>query len=240
MRLQRLTAAGIEAFAVYLDQMETDPSIPIPVDLLKDPVCTEAVVPQIEVEIHRFGSRFKAAEYLHECFSRGELTDIERDKGLWAWLALLYFNELCPPDSNGNRKVRERARYIPESVNFQRYYRHLLAGPYRIYRAHRDEPERAWVVLCQPLHKPGDIVEQLASRQELVTNRVIMEIASILYIDPATKLPKRGAQTKSIGAARRLADVLNQFDVTWDLYSMSANELMNILPTEFNRFRDME
>jgi hypothetical protein len=71
----------------------------------------------------------------------------------------------------GHRKPGERARHIPDATNFLRYYRHLLAGPWRTYRTHRDDPGRARVVLCQPLHTPGDLVEQLASRQELVTNR---------------------------------------------------------------------
>ena len=77
------------------------------------------------------------------------------------------------------RKPGALARHIPEPGNFQRYYRHLLAGPYRIYRAHRDDPQRALALLCQPLDSPGDVVEQLASRQELVTNRGIMELAQI-------------------------------------------------------------
>jgi hypothetical protein len=128
-------------------------------------------------------------------------------------------------------------RWIPEVNNFQRYYRHLLAGPYRIFRAHRDDPERALALLCGPLDKPGDIVEQLASRQEIVTNKAIMLGATRLYIDPATRKPRRGAGGRSGGSPRRLADVLKQFDVTWDLYAMTADNLLGLLPSEFDRFR---
>jgi hypothetical protein len=191
----------------------------------------------VEIEKRTFGSRLEAAKYLDEQFSTAELTDVERDVGLWSWLALFYFDELCPADSSGARRPGERARYIPEAANFQRYYRHLLAGPYRIFRAHRRAPEKALAVLCQPLNRPGDLVEQLASRQELVTNSAIMEVATVLYVDAATGKPKRGSQTKTVGAVRRLADVLSQFDVTWDLYSTQLGELLGILPAEFNRFR---
>ena len=37
-------------------------------------------------------------------------------------------------------------------------------------------------------------------------------------------------------SARRLADVLLQFDVTWDLYAMKANNLLELLPKEFKKF----
>jgi hypothetical protein len=207
------------------------------VELLNDSVSSVSVSEDVEVEKRTFGNRLEAAKYLDEQFSTGELSDIERDTALWSWLALFYFDELCPADSGGSRKPGERARYIADSANFQRYYRHLLAGPYRIFRAHRKAPEKALAVLCQPLYRPGDLVEQLASRQELVTNTAVMEVATVLYVDPSTGKPKRGSQTKSAGAVRRLADVLSQFDVTWDLYSAGLVELLGILPPEFKRFR---
>ena len=91
-------------------------------------------------------------------------------------------------------------------------------------------------MLCQPLDSPGDVVEQLASRQELVTNPGIIGLVTKLYVDMDTKRPKRGAGGKGGGSARRLSDVLEQFDLTWDLYAASADELVNVMPREFERF----
>jgi hypothetical protein len=152
---------------------------------------------------------------------------------------LFYFDETCPRGRAGERSPGERARYIPEVENFRRYYRHLLAGPYRIYKAHRQNPSRAFVILCQQLDKPGDIVEQFASRQEIVTNGAVLEVATRLYVDPETKRQKRNAQSRvRPGAAFRLIDVLNQFDVTWDLYAMISNEMIGVLPEEFEKFNE--
>jgi hypothetical protein len=81
------------------------------------------------------------------------------------------------------------------------------------------------------------VVEQLASRQELVANPAVMEVASILYVDRVLQRPKRGAQSKAGGAARRLPIVLDQFDLTWDLYAARSAELLDILLKEFDRFR---
>ena len=236
MKLRRLNAEGLRLFAEYLDALKATPSLPLPVTLLTDDATSEQAS-SVEIARQTWGSRFGAAKWLYETLEPARLSDVARDAGLWAWLSLLHFDEVCPPDGRGHRKPGEPARHIPQVTNFQRYYRHLLAGPWRIYRTHRDDPVRALVVLCQPLHTPGDLVEQLASRQELVTNRAFLAAATTLYVDPQTRLPKRGGGGKSRGTSRRLADVCNQFDVTWDLYAMEADELLARLPKEFQRFQ---
>ncbi len=238
MKLRRLNKSGIDLFAVYLDALEYDPTRIPPNSLLEDPTASEPITPAVEVELRRFGNRFKAAEYLDRVISEAGLSDVDRDTGLWAWLTLFYLDEVCPRERGGGRSPGERARYIPEATNFRRYYRHLLAGPYRIYKAHRPNPSRALVILCQPLDRPGDIVEQFASRQEIVTNGSVLEFATRLYVDPETKRQKRNAQSRSRpGAAFRLIDVLNQFDVTWDLYAMVEKEFLDVLPEEFEKFK---
>jgi hypothetical protein len=178
-----------------------------------------------------------AARYLDAILSNVTGCDVERDVGLWVWLTLFYFDQVCPPDGNGRRKVGAYARYVPAVTNHQKYYRHLLAGPYRVLRAHRSNPDRALVLLCGPLYRPGDIVEQLVARQEIVTNPNAVEVATAIYFDPQRGSFRRGAAGKGAGSARRLADILNQFDVTWDLYSMSVPDILAKLPKEFDRFR---
>jgi hypothetical protein len=54
-------------------------------------------------------------------------------------------------------------------------------------------PERAIAMLCNPLWKPGEIAEQLASRKELVTNHGVAEMATKLYYDAEAETFKRGA-----------------------------------------------
>lgn len=235
--VRRLNGVGIARMAEFLDSLTTDTPQGVPTAILTQPETSGPLAVSVNVEQQTFGARFHAAQYLNDCFTETGLQNAEADCGLWAWLALFYFEELCPAGSGGRRKPGERARWIPDIDNFQRYYRHLLAGPYRIFRAHRDDPCRAMALLCGPLDRPGEIVEQLASRQEIVTNRGVMACATRLYVDPDNNRPKRGAGGKGGGSPRRLADVLNQFDVTWDLYSLTADGLLDLLPGEFNRFR---
>jgi hypothetical protein len=63
-----------------------------------------------------------------------------------------------------------------------------------------------------------------------------MELATALYIDQESQRPKKGAAGRGPGSARRLADILNQFDLTWDLYAMHIAAMLKMMPKEFNRF----
>jgi hypothetical protein len=236
MKLHRFNAEGEKQFELYLAQLRGQPNLAPPLFLLTDPSCTDEFpweIAQFECEA---ASRFVAAKYLYELLSETNIAHIDRDRGLWAWLSLFYFDQLCPMKKDGGRKAGELARLIPVIGNFQRYYRHLLLGPYMIFRAHADDPERAMAVLATPLHAPGEVVAQIASRHDLVTNPSVMKVASELYVDQATGKIKKQATARA-GSPRRFADVLNQFDLTYDLYSIPNDHLNKLLPREFDRLR---
>jgi hypothetical protein len=237
MKLRRLTRAGIEKFADYLDLLETEPTRIAPASLLEDEECSELFGNPTEIENRTFRTRYAAAEYLDDILTKTGVADAGRDVGFGTWLTLLFFDQLCPPNKSGERELRERPAYIPEPQNFRRYYRHLLFGSLLIFRAHRDAPKRAMAFLCKPLPIIDDIVAQLASRQEIVSNPAVVQLATQLYFDPTSGTTKKGAGGKGRGSPRRLVDILRQFDVTWDLYSMSLKEFWTVLPKEFEKFR---
>jgi hypothetical protein len=238
MKLHRFCYEGINRFGQFLDALSADAALAVPTDLLNDAACVVPVSPGLEVQARQFASRMEAARYLDGVLSVVTDCDVERDAGLWAWLSLFYFDQLCPPDGRGQRKPGERARWIPAVDDARRYYRHLLAGAYRVYRAHRDDPERAMVLLHAPLPRTGHFWYQLASRQELVTNPAIMGAATELYLGQRGTKPKRGATSEIPGSVFRFAAVLNQFDTVWDLYAMKKEQILDLLPGEFDRFRD--
>jgi hypothetical protein len=235
VKLGRLTLAGVDAFSEWLDQLREDGSAAVPATMLTDPTFSEELGVDIEMEERVFSSRLDAASTLFAAFSGASLSDVEHDRGIWSWLSLFYIDSVCP-SQKGFRKPGAQARYIPESHNFQRYYRHLLAGPYRVFRAYRSQPDIALSLLCQPVHKPGDVVEQIAARQERVTNRGVVGIATRLYVEPAGKQLKRGAGGKGAGSVRRLIGLIDQLELTWDMAIAEPSELAAILPKEFEKF----
>lgn len=236
MNLRRFNNDGVIAFSTFRARLASEVNLSIPSQLLGDPALTEEIAGGVTVENRGFATRLEAGCYLNELLERAGVGVPESDVGLWAWLTLFFFDELCPADGNGRRNPQDEARLVPLLDNHQRFYRHLLLGPFLIVRAHRDKPERAMAMLCNPLWKPGEIVEQLASRKELVTNRGVVELATRLYYDPETKSFRRGAGSSVRGAARRLAALLNQLDLTYYLYGMNSEELLLLLPKEFERF----
>ena len=238
MQLRRFNQIGIEKFEDALDLIGAGEELDLSL-LLQDPDFTNVLLSQPIVEVRPFNSRFSAAQYFYKILEPAQnvIGDVERDRGLWSWLAAAWLDVLAPRDDAGKRKLGARARWIPVVDDYTRYYRHLLAGPYRIYRAHRDDPQRAMGVLATPIGSPGEVVEQLVSRQEIVTSPSLMEAVTRLYYAPAEKKLKRGAGGKGGGSARRLVDVIQQFDLTWDVYGMDSSEFVDLLPHEFDRFK---
>jgi hypothetical protein len=238
MRLHRFNDEGINRFSQFLDGLSADPNLALPTDLLTDATCVVPVSPGPEIHAQHFANRLEAARYLDGVLSSVTGCDVERDVGLWAWLSLFYFDQLCPPDGRGRRKPMERARWLPVFDDHRRWYRHLLAGGYLVYRAHRAYPEAAMVLLHTPFPVIGHFWYQLTSRKEQVTNRAIMEAATELYVQQDRIRPKRGAQTQNTpGSVFRFVAILNQLDPVWDLYAMNKEQILHLLPDEFDRFR---
>ena len=239
MNLRRFNPEGVKAFCEYRERLVLDPSALPPRELLEDTALTELVQPQSDVPVRTFENRLAAGVFLNELLEEAKIQRPERDQGLWTWLTLYYFDEVCPADGNGNRKAQGIERLIAIVDNFQRFYRHLLLGPYLIVRAHRANPKRAIALLFNNLWEPGEISSQLAAYQELVTNPAVADVAATLYYDSTSGKRRRGAGAKVKGAPRRLVAILNQYDLTFYLYGMTSDEILNLLPKEFDRFRPL-
>jgi hypothetical protein len=111
MVVRILNSEGIKQFREYLSQVRAGEKQLFPEALLSDPVTSEALPGNIEVGQAKFSSKLEAARYFSEKFAG--VRDVDHNVGLWSWLALFYFDQLCPPETFGQREVREDARYIP-------------------------------------------------------------------------------------------------------------------------------
>ena len=231
MRLRKFTPEGMDWFREFRSS-RVDESSALRA-ILKDRRFAAYAEPEVAVDRQDFATRFTVGKYFHDLLHPKDSTPNILDVESWTWLCALHFDLLCPLGATPG----DRARWEPAVGNFRQYYRHLLAGPYLIYRAHYDKPTRAMALLTNEPRQPGEIAEQLASRQELVTNPTVIEVATRLYVNPTTKRPKRHAAGKGPGSARRLVAVLSQFDLIWDLWCLSPEQLLELLPNEFDPFR---
>ena len=234
MLTRRLTQSGIEQFDAFLASLRDHPAADAPLDLLTESETSEPIDVEIEAEVRRFRSRLEIAEHLSRML-RKDTSTLRADAGFWCWLALYWFESLCPVVRD-RWNPGDRFRWLADLEDPRRTCRHLLAGPFQIYRAHRDDPRRAMSLLCGTPAQPGALVPLIASRPSLVTCNAVVGVATRLYYDAAQGRNRPGLSAKSPGSPRRFADVLSQLDLTWDLHSLSIEQLLTLLPSEFDEF----
>lgn len=237
--VRALNEEGIRQFGDYIDRLAGGAVEALPVQLLTDPRTSVAIRGQGKVDNRTFANRLDAAKYLSDALRNVDRQEVDTNHGLWTWLALFYFDQLCPPKLGGTREPGEKHRYILPKLDsdehFRHYYRHLLAGPFRIYRLHG---ESARLLLHPPVYTHGDFSEQLASRMEFITNRGLIQAVHALYYDAGKDAPKRGATNrKKPGTLRRFIALIHQLDLTYDLYSLNGQQILRLLPNEFDTWR---
>lgn len=232
--LRKLNTRGVDAFAKHLASIRAGSEFQSNPALLYVDEYSTPVVPRIEMTPKRFASKLEAAKYLHGILRPLESPSLAGDAGLWSWLALYYFDQLSPVGSDGKRRPREDYHYIPSELR-RGHERHLLAGPYLLYRTHG---ENARVLLHPRVHQHGAFVYDLGYRRDLLANRGLVAAIDQLYWNAKTKRPKTGATTTSRpGNLRRLIAVLEQLELNYDLFGMTAVEILALLPKEFDAWR---
>ncbi|MCM8824933.1 MAG: hypothetical protein NC937_02080 [Candidatus Omnitrophica bacterium] len=228
---------GENKFREYIQALRQNFSTARP-DLNVEPYSRE-FLPQISIdEIRIFNTKMELAEYLEGVFSGNNIRreGIIEKNGLWTWLAYIWFDQLAPIDSAGTRNIKDEAKYICSS-DYRDYYRHLIAGAYNIYSLHDRENSR--IFLYSPVYEHNDFIEQFASRQFIISYRNIVETITRLYLDINNGKPKRGAQSRGRkGNIRRFVNIIQQFELTYDIYSMDPEQILNLLPDEFSGWKN--
>jgi hypothetical protein len=237
MQLRRLTPSGLERFASLLEHARQGHN-PDFVALRDDPTFTEIVVPNITLGAMPSDSKLEVGRYLCETLEPITVdASVDRDAGLWAWIALAWIDSLAPVDASGKRNVLSDYRWIPMVDSARRYYRHLLIVPFMVYSAHRADPNVAMVLLGGRVQQPGDANEHLASRQEILSSAALIGAATALYYDGAAGKIKSGFSDRGPGSVQRFGLLLNQYVLTWDLHEKAPDDVISLLPKEFDRFR---
>lgn len=233
--VRALNADSVGRFAAYLEALRGGSRADPPRELLDDPQCTSDLSAPARVETKPFASRWGMAQHLAERLAGVPQDEVEENVGLWAWLSLFYFEQVCARQPDGARKPGRDYRHIPD-FGFQYRHRHLLYGPFAVYRRHRGY---AILVLSGPTHLESALYQEITSRQDLLASRGVVEVLNALYLDRSRGMPKRGAQrvTAAPGTVRRFVRVMQQLDLTYDIYGMSGAAILQLLPAEFDGWR---
>lgn len=163
-----------------------------------------------------------------------KLFDLLPSVGLWAWLTFILRDQLFKYDADGRRKVGETHRWDPSDPNdWQKGQRHLVRMPVQLLDFFGNDADH---LLCGHPSVLPEIREQLTSQQDMFSE-TFQRVARSLYFDDVGGKLKRGAGGKGPGSPRRLAKVRQQFDVTWELEDLDHERILEMLPSEFERFK---
>ncbi|MBS1656451.1 MAG: hypothetical protein JSU05_16470, partial [Bacteroidetes bacterium] len=221
--------AGLNEFERVISEIRNSNLKSIPEDLLFSDDYAVTFEPIVNIEKVELKNKNELIPYLSNALDLKNNKQLYFNKGLWSWLAAFFFDNICPADGNGKRKINETAFYVlRDPKNYTKFYRHLLAYPSRVYSELEDSSK---IFLIGSFVKRGEVTEQFGAYQEIALNKPIIDAANILYWDDSTKNLKRGAAGKGGGSARRLVRIIRQYQMTYDLNSMKGNEIVELLPS---------
>jgi len=234
--LRKFNQKGLDRFNEYLSDLNVDNRAPVPPKLLESNAYSAPDDEGRQLDKRRFPTRFELAQYLVEEVGVDTIGNLEMDTMLWSWLALFYFDQLCPASSTGERIPRERARIV-FNTDAKMLFRHLIAGPVFVYLAHRDTPQRVRPMLSDPVSQTGRLYLEITDRRSLLQSPGVVEAAGKLYFDFEKGTVRPGSRSKTPGKIIRFATVLFQFDATWDLQSLTCDQIIDLLPGEFDEYK---
>lgn len=232
--LCQFTPAGIAAFRDWLAHIRAGDEDDLPDEVLFD---AEYAVPApggVTLDAGVFDSRLQAVRYLSAKVAGVRDPNRFFNVGLWSWLSAFYRDSTMPADDQGRRRPGQNYRHILDNDRERRL--HLLVYPTQVYATFGEVPQ---VIYAGILAEGNQIAQELGSRRDLALNRGVLEAANRLYWDVHRGRIKRGAysSTNAPGTLRRFIDVISQIELTYDLYAMSGEQIIRLLPEhEFGRW----
>lgn len=236
MKIRKLTTTGLSEFRHFIQNLRDGQTLQTPMYLLDSDEHSEAVELDLNVKQEAFASRYEMGEYLVTLFKEQRIHPFIGDSGFWSWLALLWFDQLCP-SSNGKRNPSKEYNYIL-SPEYNHRPRHAIYMTWQLVSHYGHD---ALFLLGKEMSTRGELTEQMMARQENLSSEGVIRLASTLYLNPETRIFKRGAASRtSAGCIARYIRWLDQLRLTYDLFSITKAELEELLPAEFERFRNTQ
>lgn len=232
MKLRRFNEAGIKAFREELALLRTNPDRDPNQQLLEHRELTEVVTPEVLIQINYFKTKGEAARYLQAVLGKRRPEELSTDSGLWTWLTCFFIDSVCPP-VNGRRSVKNDYYYIFEPRNSRHVYRHLLNVSWHILQL---APRHNTMFMRTRLDSLDGVTTEVMKRLFLTRIPCMFEVIERLYWDEVRRKPRSGisGNRPTAGNLRhRLPLRISQLEKTYDLMSLTADQLIDLLGDEF-------
>lgn len=234
MIARKLNNNGLREFEQFIEKLRQGLKPNTPSYLLERADSSVAIPLEISLNCDTFTSRYELGESLVGSIDGQDIQPVMGDIGFWSWLALYWFDQLCPLKNDGSRKPSMVYNYVL-SNNYNHRPRHAIYTTWQLVNQYGKDSR---FLLCKELPVRGELIEQMMGRQYLLSCKGIIETAAKLYWDETALSFKKGsAARKSAGCVARFVSWLQQLELTYDLYSLRSEDLMELMPVEFNRFK---
>lgn len=183
---------------------------------------------------NNYENSFNFAKDLNSALKNCAYKDISSDKNLWDWVSLKFFDQIFVPE-----KMRGYYpyRYILD-LDWRVSMRHLARGPWWAINSYGDN---AIIFTLTPLYQQNDNLEQFIKVNHMREMKIVPEIATKLYYNSEEKrlIPGVFKVQKKVkpGSFSRLKDKISHFSKVMNLWEMDANDIIKILPKEFDIYK---
>ena len=252
MKLRRFTSAGVEMARQYLAAVKESNDVEnvtlngqpfTRAALISSPAYSDAIPALADLELDEtrtFDTTFAFCEYFDSLIHDHNPQSYREDVGLWTWLAMVYLPQLVTESKKG-LSVGDMTRLVYHPENYQRQYRHLLAGAYYVYVLYSQTPGTCHFIFAHKLNVFPDVAEQIMSKQSIVQNPAFMRAANTLYYDAEGFRARKGSGGEGAGAARYFVRTIDQLSMTRDFFEAGdAEVLLNLLPKQFDKFNPVK
>jgi len=234
IELRSFNQKGIASVKDFLKALRDGGRNQNPIELLDDRSLTRIDYEDISVESRGFATRRDAAKYFHQKFEAIPSIELRSNAGLWTWLSLFYFDQICP-EIDGLRKVRNDYTYIFMPDQSMYFYRHLLFVAWYVKHV---SPTYNRLFLDTTVHQLDRFTEDVFKRLYLTRIDCIFEVLDRLYWDRQTNRPRKGVNSPGKTTAgdliHRFPTRIRQLEKTYDLMSLSTDQLLQLLGDEFS------
>lgn len=221
---------GVEMFKAFCRGEINDTAVD-----LSDPDIASEIADTNPFSVQKYETSKEMAEAICNALGQLDLHKQLNNIGLWCWLTFVLRESVFKRGTNGGFKFGALEAWFPSDANdWAKAQRHKVRMPVQLFSQFGDDADHA---LCGAPHTPGEVREQCTGQQGMFTP-TFQKFCRALYFDEARATFKRGAGAKGPGSPRRLAQVVRQLEVTWDVHSFSVKDWHNKVPSEFDRFKE--
>ena len=235
-RARQFTALGTQRARDFLAEARANPGIDVapPDELLYDGNYVEMLPRALEIQRRSLLTRRDAADYLITTLAPVERL-VADHAGFWSWLGIYLFTDIAPRDEDGAVRLSPLDEtfvfHQGDQQSYQRRYRHYLWSAWRLYQSHG---ETAAFLLDQPLASFGDIADRVFSYSRIFNSVGVVQLILALYTEDQRQKRNFG---RSRGGLRHLIRALDQLERTHDVYGMTTEALLDILPPPFEPWK---